>query len=863
MAAELYPYQKEAARTLAKALGRYGAALDASDTGTGKTYTAAGLAQSAGKGVAVICPKSVIPVWERVLDGFGVEPVFVLNHEKLRAGNTRWLTRRGAKKTKIAWDPGIKDNTIFIWDEVHRCKTNGTANSKMLKAAAPMLNLLLSATAAESVLDLQVIGQMLGLHPGGRDFQDWALQHGCTKGAFALLELSRSQTTVDSGLLQVHNSIFSAAPPRGVRIRSDSIPGFPANNVIAQPWDFGDAGDIAGVYAKMRAEMVAELGELAVRKLDDSPEEIPFVYQLRARQETELLKVPLLIDRAEELMEDGKSVVLFVNFNATMDALLLRLSKHNPCVIRGDQKVQERQGHVDRFQENSTRLALVNVQAGGSSISLHDVHRTHPRASLISPTFNATDLLQVYGRVHRNGGTNVTQYLAYAAGTIEERVVTVALEKIKRIHLLNNGPGVVYPTHTSPKLDMNSEEPVSLPSPYPDVQGLIEVLRDVDPNEPDHAKHGPSGLKMEERCPQFKNQESTNVVQVKGTNLHKALETDDESHIVDLEDVPLYHKIRAAVRSILRKEGAGKPPATDRKEIKLYLDLGDGVTTFGTADRLAIFAANDFRHGVMLDYKFGYWAVDPAEENTQAQAYVLGIFQRFPQLRTVSAYFLLARREEITYHTYTRADVPRIIARLRKIIDDAENPNSPYKPGDALCEFCVKSTNGACPKFLSKAITVAKRYDDTLEIPEFIHGSQISDPNVLSKLLCLAPALEKAVAGWRQQAKLLIEAGVTVPGFAQKLRGGARGITSPQAAWEAVKHVLTPEEFAACADISVPSLLEAYGKKFPKGQWTKHRELLEDSMTDAGILERGASTLTLSRSHSSPQKQTAEITTLN
>ena len=34
----LYPYQKDAARTLAISLGRYGSALDASDTGVGKTY---------------------------------------------------------------------------------------------------------------------------------------------------------------------------------------------------------------------------------------------------------------------------------------------------------------------------------------------------------------------------------------------------------------------------------------------------------------------------------------------------------------------------------------------------------------------------------------------------------------------------------------------------------------------------------------------------------------------------------------------------------------------------------------------------------------------------------------------------------
>src|SRR5262249_20789703 len=147
-------------------------------------------------------------------------------------------------------------------------------------------------------------------------------------------------------------------------------------------------------------------------------------------------------------------------FAASMASLLSQLGKHAPAWVAGGQKPEDRARHIAEFQENKTRLILVNIQAGGASISLHDVHGAHPRASLVCPSFNAVDMVQVLGRIHRSGGTNVTQYLAFAAGTIEERVVSAVLKKISQIGLLNNGAGVIYPTSTTKHL--NSMSPISV-----------------------------------------------------------------------------------------------------------------------------------------------------------------------------------------------------------------------------------------------------------------------------------------------------------------------------------------------------------------------------------------------------------------
>ena len=75
--------------------------LDTSEVGTGKTVVAAYLAKKLterrGMRVAIICPKAVIPMWDREMIDMGVEPDCVLNYEKIRTGKTAFMKKRGKK----------------------------------------------------------------------------------------------------------------------------------------------------------------------------------------------------------------------------------------------------------------------------------------------------------------------------------------------------------------------------------------------------------------------------------------------------------------------------------------------------------------------------------------------------------------------------------------------------------------------------------------------------------------------------------------------------------------------------------------------------------------------------------------------
>lgn len=65
--------------------------LDASDTGTGKTYVAIALCKELGLEPFIICPKSVIPIWDDVCKFFNVEYFGISNYEMLK--NCRYYTK--------------------------------------------------------------------------------------------------------------------------------------------------------------------------------------------------------------------------------------------------------------------------------------------------------------------------------------------------------------------------------------------------------------------------------------------------------------------------------------------------------------------------------------------------------------------------------------------------------------------------------------------------------------------------------------------------------------------------------------------------------------------------------------------------
>jgi superfamily II DNA or RNA helicase len=406
-------YQIPSIERLTKALPRFGACLDASDTGVGKTYVAAFTAKALGWTVAVVCPKSVTPSWKLALTTIGVPYLFIENPERIRF-HKQWgqTTKEG-----FGWVWALPERCLLIFDEAHRFSGAESLQAKML-ASAPKPVLMLSATCADSPLKMHAIGHQLGIVHWDQWFA-WCFKNGCVfNKPFRGLKYVGN----DDILRRLHNQIFAE---KGVRIRiSDLGDAFPDNSVEAVPLPVEDTDSLNADYVE-----ALELLE------EDAPNAA--VAMLRARQKSEHLKLRAMIDMTDDLLETGKSVAVFVCFRESLD----QLAKQFPdaSLIYGGQPADERTDAIEAFQSNQTRVIIAMIQAGGVGISLHDLEGGFPRVSLINPSFSAVELIQTLGRIHRNSGKSpCIQRVLFAADTVEERVRQKVEIKVDRIQLLND-----------------------------------------------------------------------------------------------------------------------------------------------------------------------------------------------------------------------------------------------------------------------------------------------------------------------------------------------------------------------------------------------------------------------------------------
>jgi len=430
-----YSYQLPAIKRLALSIEAFDGALDASDTGTGKTSVACGVARTLGRVLFVICPKAVIPPWERMAERFGVD-ISIINYEMLRTGNTefgQWVEERtssGRVITKFRYDLDRDNDTLFVFDECHRLKDYRTQNCAMGLAAieAGYKVMGLSATAADNPMHMKFVSLLTGLIRRPLEFYGWMSMNGVKKGRWGLEFVGGR-----SVLSRIHRQIF---PLRGSRIRiADLGDRFPQTTIISEAYEMDEAKEIQVIYDAMHAE-ITKL-EKRIAKDGAAARASILVQILRARQKVELLKVPTLVAMAKDGIDENNSVIIIVNFEDTVRALAKRLRVLGNT-ITGSDKAEDRQDLIDRFNADDEDILIMNIKAGGLGISLHGDATKRTRLVLISPTFSGIDLKQALGRAHRAGGARSIQKIIWAANTIEEKTCSKVRARMQRVSIFND-----------------------------------------------------------------------------------------------------------------------------------------------------------------------------------------------------------------------------------------------------------------------------------------------------------------------------------------------------------------------------------------------------------------------------------------
>ncbi len=454
IASRLLEYQKPHVENLMYSLDTYGRVLDASDTGTGKTFTAIATCKALKLKPLIICPKAVLSSWKKVISEYNCKYYGLTNYESIQ--NCKIFTKLSLQdKVRCIWlrkfvKPTVEeaekkkkkkkkekedrdkdkekdkteylyewsnypDDIIVIFDEAHKCKSNKTINNNILYAIARTncKIMLLSATIADKEQNFALAGYTLKLYPHPKDARNWIEEAG--RGHM-------------NPMIGVHNAL---TPEHMTRMKIKDLGDlFPENQILAECYDMECAKEIEEQY-----ELIQQEVENLKNKEDSS---CALAYIMYARMRIEQLRVPTFIEMAKKFLEENNAVAIFVNFTASLKLLAKELQTN--CLIYGEQTLEERQKNIDDFNTDASQIIIVNIRSGGAGISLHDTIGDYPRISIVSPSWSAQDILQALGRIHRaNGKTAVRQRIVYCKGTIEEDICNKMKEKIQTISSINEG----------------------------------------------------------------------------------------------------------------------------------------------------------------------------------------------------------------------------------------------------------------------------------------------------------------------------------------------------------------------------------------------------------------------------------------
>jgi hypothetical protein len=436
-------------KTLLDSLYLNGFAIDQSETGTGKTYVAATIIREMLRPAFIICPKSVIPQWAKVLLSFDVKAT-IINYEKLGRGNTKWMKWKKKQNLMKPWneedqvempDFRLPQNSLVILDEGHRCKGSDTTNSWMMIQLAEQgfKCLVSSATIATTPIEMKAVGYMAKLHKL-HNFTDFCRLHGAQwLGRWGVMTFDMASHEAQKSMMALHEYLFKTRKCSSRLTTKDFGKLFPESHIVAEAYDMGsNESKIQAVYDNMELE-IARLDERAGGYSDHI-----FAIMMEARRRAELCKVPLFVEMIEDLYAEGKSVACFVNFTDTVEAITKRLNRSKALkgtigYIVGGQSEKVRQSDIDDFNADKKRVLIINIAAGGTGINLHDLNGNFPRASIISPNYSAYQLVQALGRVWRQGGlTTSYQRIVFASGTIEEQACHRVQFRVNNLSALND-----------------------------------------------------------------------------------------------------------------------------------------------------------------------------------------------------------------------------------------------------------------------------------------------------------------------------------------------------------------------------------------------------------------------------------------
>lgn len=474
--------------------------LLADHTGTGKTLTSlagltlaaktAGFTKSNRAKVLIVAPKGVLPVWRHTIAAYigslnYLKPL-VINYQQLQKllkvtepapskakAPAKGKTKRKVKKTRQVARDGkpIIDFDFIVFDESQYLKNYPSSNvslaaeklaklDKPYKVGSSPYTIFSSATPGSTPLNFAVMSGFMAklLKPGLTKYiapKDWGaflieLGFDVKKGKNGYLWATMPWNTKDKTPAEkiAYEKDVAAAkasqrkdtkrigdaltrPDAPFIMRSPkNIAGWPEQQLIALPLEL-DAQE-RQFYQQAWTQFRTWLRLTPSHKDPKGA----LVENLRYRQKTSLLRIPSLVERTVEWIEDDKQVYISLEFIESLEKLQEALEKKKISVVEiSGRNAAEREQQRLKFQRGQAQVALCTVVAG---ISLH-AGETLPDGTkatnaeritvLADIRQNPLDSLQALGRAHRDG-QNSLAFIPYIEDSVDNKVVERFINKV-------------------------------------------------------------------------------------------------------------------------------------------------------------------------------------------------------------------------------------------------------------------------------------------------------------------------------------------------------------------------------------------------------------------------------------------------
>ena len=145
-----------------------------------------------------------------------------------------------------------------------------------------------------------------------------------------------------------------------------------------------------------------------------------------ARGIEESAKTELLISMLQELIDEGKKILLFSQFTEMLGLIENELNAVNINYVKLTGRTRKRDDVIDAFQHGDVPLFLISLKAGGTGLNL----TAADTVIHYDPWWNPAVENQASDRAHRIGQTKpVFIYKLVAANTVEEKILVMQQHK--------------------------------------------------------------------------------------------------------------------------------------------------------------------------------------------------------------------------------------------------------------------------------------------------------------------------------------------------------------------------------------------------------------------------------------------------